>query len=332
VTTVAAAFERFLADTVRFRGNERQQASVSQTYLRGQLAAYAVRDPGFPNLIDGDFLSGSFGRRTGITPLDDIDVMMILDGTGLIVVRNGVVASETVEGSGDLTKQINFGRFQGPDGYLSSRKILSEFRTALRGSIYPNSEAGNAEQAVNVWLSSYGMGMDVVPAFHIVPFWGQDYYMIPEGHGSHGWLNTNPKLDADRITTVGGVNVGPLRDVIRLMRYWNQHRNAERLSGYHVEVLTLISVQSRGLANVAYTVAYVLNDLITSLACACPSQTGFDGNVDAELSAADRQQSIDAVRTAAWAAYAALQSENRGDDALALSLWGQVFGSAFPAS
>jgi hypothetical protein len=127
-----------------------------------------VRDPGFPNLIDGDVLSGSFGRRTGITPLDDVDVMMILDGTGLILVRNGIGTGETVEGSGDLAKQINFGRFQGPDGYLSSRKILAEFRTALRGTIYPNSEVGNAEQAVNGWLSSYGMGMDVVPAFQIV--------------------------------------------------------------------------------------------------------------------------------------------------------------------
>jgi SMODS domain-containing protein len=330
--TAAAAFERFLAETVRFRGTERQQASTSQTYLRDQLAAYALRDPGFPNLIDGDFLSGSFGRRTGITPLDDIDVMMILDGTGLVVVRNGSVTGDTVEGSGNLAKQIDFGRFQGPDAYLSSHKILSAFRSALRGTIYPNSEVGNAEQAVNVWLSTYGIGMDIVPAFHIVPLWGQDYYMIPEGHGSHGWLNTNPKLDASRIATVGGASVGLLRDVIRLMRYWNQERNGERLSGYHVEVLTLLSVESRGLVDVAGTVAYVFNDLITRLAWVCPSQTGFGGNVDAELTDLNRQQSIDAARTAAFAAYGAISAESTGDHALALALWSQVFGPAFPTT
>lgn len=261
--------------------------------------------------------------------------MMILDGTGLVLVQHGVVAAARVDGSGNPSKQLTFADYQRPDGYLSSRRILAAFQTALQDTIYANSTVGNAEQAVNVRLGSYGMRMDVVPAIHIIPPWGQDYYMIPRGRGSHGWLETNPKLDGRRIADVGGADVSTVRDVVRLLRYWNQEQNRvqnwERLSRYHVEVMTLRALEARGIGrSITGCLVDAFVDLRLRVQWPCPTQTGFGGNADAELGQADRQAFLIALANAEDRAIKAWMAESAGDHALALVYWGQVFGSAFP--
>lgn len=326
------AFNKFLAEVVNFSGAEREQGSISHNYLRAQLTSYASSHANFPNLISGDFLSGSFGRRTAVKPLDDIDVFMIMDGVGLRAVRGGQYVSDVVEGTTSVARQINWDLYHGTDGNISSRKVLQEFRTALRETIYTNSEVGNAEQAVNVWLSSYGLGLDVVPAFHLVQLGsGHEYYFIPAGRGRDDWIETNPKLDAGRLAAVGGDDISKLRDVVRVVRYWNQECNEERLSGYHIEVMTLRILENYVIDQRRHTVGYVLNSLPSYIAASCPSQTGFGGNIDSELNSADRQASAYQAQIAGAALTKARFLEDAGDHEHAIHHWQVALGDEFPA-
>ena len=61
---------------------QRSQGSTSHIHVRGLLDNKWRTNSSFPWPIDGDFLSGSYARGTKIRPLDDIDVMMVIDGTG----------------------------------------------------------------------------------------------------------------------------------------------------------------------------------------------------------------------------------------------------------
>lgn len=80
------AFERFLDDHINIPASTRSDASTSQQHIREFLQKESDRDATFPPVLekaDSDFVSGSFGRRTKIWPLDDIDLFFPLDGGGL---------------------------------------------------------------------------------------------------------------------------------------------------------------------------------------------------------------------------------------------------------
>src|SRR5690242_548687 len=82
-----APFENLLARYGNVSLPQISQASKSQTYIRDLLVNKSRSDASFPRFIEGDFLSGSYARGTKIFPLDDVDIMMVLDGRGLFAIR-----------------------------------------------------------------------------------------------------------------------------------------------------------------------------------------------------------------------------------------------------
>jgi tRNA nucleotidyltransferase (CCA-adding enzyme) len=66
------------------------QGSKSHTFIRDLLANKSEKDSEFPWLLEGDFLSGSYARGTKLHPLDDIDIMVIMDGEGLTPIDKGI--------------------------------------------------------------------------------------------------------------------------------------------------------------------------------------------------------------------------------------------------
>lgn len=196
--TVTAAFNKFMQDSVNLTAAERKQGETSHNYLRQILDEYAAKDATFPRLLDGDFLSGSFARKTKLRPLNDIDIMMIVDGQGLVMINgDGTVKPGTIRGSGSEGNPLNTATYY-IDGTtkISSIKVLNAFKKAIK-SRYPDStEVGRDGQVVNVYLSSYGLGLDVIPALEFLPE-GADrpHYYIPKGSNDPTWMATNPKID-----------------------------------------------------------------------------------------------------------------------------------------
>lgn len=179
MSEINTALEKLLETNINISQAARSQGSTSHNYIRDVLKGKNDTNSSFPRLLDGDFLSGSYARGTKLKPLDDIDVMVVIDGAGLRVLNNGLVQDVEVRGSGQNENPIL--QHMGPDSLLSSKTVMSLFQQALNET-HPNSKIRNDEQAVNVWLESYGLGIDVVPCFHLIPRNDmRDHYFIPAG-------------------------------------------------------------------------------------------------------------------------------------------------------
>jgi hypothetical protein len=152
---IETELQEFLDKEINLDQARISQGSRSHTYIRDLLANKRVTDPTFPWLLEGDFLSGSYGRGTKLHPLDDIDVMIVLDGAGLIPV--GLNTTYYVRGNAE-NKKSPVHNHLGSDSLLNSHSVLEAFHQALAQS-HSNSTIKKNGQAINVKLDSYNLGM-----------------------------------------------------------------------------------------------------------------------------------------------------------------------------
>ncbi len=294
MSTVHASLESLLEKHLTLTIPQITQGSKSHTYIRDLLANKSTQDSTFPRLVDGDFLSGSYARGTKIYPLDDIDVMMVIDGTGLRAIHQGQILDAEVRGSRKTNNPIM--QYLGWDQLLGSRTVVELFHGALKQS-HPNSKIKDSGQAVNVTLAN-GLGIDIVPSFHIVPSDGsQDFYYIPLGRGSDGWLVTNPKLDAQIAATYDEKFNGKFTGLVRLIKHWNRYFAADLLQSYHLETMAWYAfVNYQGMIErYDQALLHFFRNARQFLAAPCPDATQLGGPVDSYLSLTDRQSAIGKV-------------------------------------
>ena len=275
------------------------QASKSHTYVRELLANKSESDLLFPRLVEGDFLSGSYARGTKNPPLNDIDVMMPIDGAGFFPIRNGIQWNAVVRGSekfdNPLLRQLDV------RGLLSSRRVMELFQKGLEDS-YPSSTVAKDGQAVNVWLDSYGFGIDIVPCFHVIPMDGsQDVYYIPAGSQSDGWTLTNPKVDQRISDALHEHHDKKLKPVVKLIKLWNDLKNGGRLRPYHLETICwyVFDAYPGKITHPGLAVIHFFQNAAQHLQALCPDATRIGGHIDSYLSYEDRQHSIGTIQQAA---------------------------------
>ncbi|MFH0967082.1 MAG: nucleotidyltransferase, partial [Methanobacteriota archaeon] len=208
-----------LLESIRPKQNEISQASTSHNYLRQLLNS--ISSNGVIPPIDTEFLTGSYIRGTKITPLDDVDLFLVLSPDGLSHYPTGFITrnSTTV-----------YRNFLDQNGYVSSIKILN----ALQSGLSTKYQTINREnQALNIFLTSYGIGIDIVPSFKLE----NQNYLIPYGHGKNHWLITNPQKDQEIVEQINNQTNKVFKDIIRIIKYWNKKKNYNRLSSYHIEAI-----------------------------------------------------------------------------------------------
>jgi hypothetical protein len=326
------ALEKLLVNHINFTASQREQGSLSHTHIREILGNKADYDSAFPWLVNGDFLSGSYARGTKIYPLDDIDVMIVLDGEGLSVIEQGVIQDIEIRGSGIKGSPVSTMYIPGTN-LISSQKVLQKFAESLKET-YPKSEIKKDGQAVNVWLESYGLGIDIVPCFHLKPRDGStEHYFIPEGGGSHGWVKTNPKLDNDLCDYLHEKHDKKLKHIIRLLKFWNVDQNGTRLKPYHLDVLIwkVFLAHPGKITSYPEGIKYFFDNVVSHLSVECPDLWKLSGNVDSYLTPEIRQQILKKVREMQTILSAPNPSPNRGLLLPPTSLnsvvrWKKVFG------
>lgn len=328
--TFRGAFDSFLAATVNLRRRERLHAQTSHNALRGTLKSKALRDPKLFNVMSGyDFLTGSFDRGTKIRPLDDVDVFLVLDGAGLFLVRDGVIANVAIDGTQKLPNPVMSPRYLISDGYVSSSSVLKVLRNTL-AETYPASKIRRDGQAVNVWFGSYGMGLDVVPAFHITPFDSSpDHYYIPAGHDSHLWIPTNPKQDASFVQQWEDYHNGLFRPTVRLIKWWNRLHNRGRLRSYHVEVMCLYAFRDQPIDDYGAALTAFFLTAQALVQGECPDPTGLGAPITSELSDEGVQATLAALQRAHHAASQARAAAAASRIRLARAWWQKVLGPRF---
>lgn len=129
--SVARMLQEFI-EGLELTDGERDKASAQQTRLRAALRSGLA--------VDRDFLAGSYGRRTAIRPLNDIDVFVVLAGS----------------------------RPRTPEEAL--REVFRVVKEA-----YPQTQRRTQARSIGLEFSGTGIGFDIVPAYEE---WGR--YLIPD--------------------------------------------------------------------------------------------------------------------------------------------------------
>lgn len=311
----------FLDDRVNPRPDVVKQASESQDRLRGILASKLAQGENLPDILHGhEFLFGSAVRGTQTAPFDDVDLMLVLDGSTLVALENGRMVG-TAAGTGKTYNTVLSPSYLGPDGLISSRRVMDRIREVIASS-YTRSGIRKDGQAINVWLDSYGFGIDVVPAFKITGHYAGDHYYIPVGKDSDGWRSTNPHADLSAFEQEDIRLGGKLRETARIMRKWNELSNSGRLSGFHVDALVYRSLYGKVINNLEIAVLTCLVSFQTFLNEYSRQFSGFSPHIDQHLSAEDRRLSVGAARRTGDAIFTALRGRPTREIAAA---WNAAF-------
>lgn len=293
-----SAFDNYLDKNGVISKSQISQGSDSQNHIRQLLDNKSTSDPNFPRLIEGDFLSGSFARGTKIFPLDDIDIMVIMDGAGLVPIKEGAIWQADVRGSGVIDNPIL--KHLGGNNLLSSQTVLKLFQDGLKQS-YPLSTVSKDGQAINVWLDTYNLGIDIVPCFHIVPRdSSQDVYYIPTGYGSDEWTITNPKIDQKISDTLHERHNKKLKPVVRLIKLWNRFYHNDLIRSYHLEAVCwyTFSKYTGKIDDYEAAIRYFFDNSLPHFQFNCQDPTGLGSPIDSYLTQNHRAETLKKIREA----------------------------------
>lgn len=328
--TVWGAFKEFRGEAVDLDPYATGTARSSRNYLCDQLKGLSKNEPGFPKLTGEFVYFGSFARRTKIRPLDDIDLMPVLNGRGTTSTQ---AASDTHAYWLHIDDpSAPLAAFPDEYGYVSSIKALNKIKSTLSSvSNYKRAEIKRNMQAVTLELVSYDWVFDIVPAVSIGDgSGGRAYLLIPNGRGD--WIRTNPRIDQVNITRLNTQHGGLFLATLRLLKYWNKRTAKPVLQPYYFETLAIkVFDYAPKIDDFPSAVKYFFDHGPSYLWASCPDPKHLGPDLDTAVSDETKQKVSRAMNSAALEAGRAIAFESESEHEDAIDSWGQVFGWAFPS-
>ena len=328
--TVEGAFTQFRQTIVDLDPNQVAIARASRDWLYGQMQNLVDIHASMPPLGDYRHWFGSFNRRTKIRELDDIDMMITLDGTDCVS-QDSLFAAYTVNVAAADTAPL--AGFRDQNGYVNSIRILNGIKTALiTVPQYNKAEFHRRGEAVTLKLSSYPWTFDIVPAIEV---WNStrtgQHFLIPDGNGA--WKKTDPRLDAAYTTRINTMHNNVALPTIRLLKYWKEHNLPGEIGSYYFETLALktFELQISSLTTIRQAVSVFFYYVGSWLLSTCPDPKGLEPALDRDISSTIKWQANNKIQAAATIIRSAMSNEARGYQQPAIGYWRQVFGSEFPS-
>lgn len=328
--TVGGAFDQFRSRSVDLDPEITRTARSSRDHLFTQMGRLDASDPDFPDLCGYYHSFGSFARRTKIRPLDDIDVLVPVNGWGTSAAN---MTGSTYTYALALTdRSAALARFADANGYVNSTRLLNQVKKSLASvPHYRRADIHKTLQAVTLNLVSYDWVFDVVPA---VPIGGTGanptYYLIPDGRAN--WIATDPRIDATNITDLNQSRNGQFLPLIRLLKYWNGRTHKPVLPSYYFENLARnVFLGISTIANSPSGLQQFFSWAPQHLICSCPDPKRLGPYLDAGIDMATKQKVSAAMQEAAKYTSYALTYEGQSNHKDAITCWGYVFGSEFPS-
>lgn len=179
-------------------------ASRSQKFLRelldtGQMGKRIVES----------YLIGSYARHTALQPLDDVDIVFVIDPT----------AWQNVIGKW-------LGILPPPE------RVLESFARAIR-SRYEGSTV--RVQTRSVGLRMHHLNIDAVPAIKHAE--NANWIYVPD-RKAEKWLSSGPRVHSTEATSINKRLGGRFVPLVRLLKAWNEGQpSTVRLKGFVVETL-----------------------------------------------------------------------------------------------
>ncbi len=270
---------------------------------------------------------GSFARKTKVRPLDDVDMLVMVEGQN----------SQVHEASwGTFACHLRITDDSSPlepytdeNGWVISTKILNRIKSGVQKvHSYRESEIKRNGVAVVLNLTSYDWVFDIVPAVPVGDGGNQIlYHLIPDGRGN--WMKTDPRVDQEMVTSANQQQNGFLLPLIRLIKYWNiRSQAAPRLASYHLETM-LINAFRSGYPVIESRIRWSVPDAFQALAdhvmSSCPDPKNLGPELDAGMEWTTREKVRDAAKGRALYAEYALYHENSNNHREAITWWEHVF-------
>lgn len=149
------------------------------------------------------FLNGSYERDTIIRPLDDIDIFAVLDETYW---------------------NDEYGNRKKPQSVLDKIKNYLNQQNDYQGKVKQD------RPCITVELSN--KSFDILPVFE-----QQTGYLMPN-HDLQTWILTYPKILTDNLASAHRNYNYKLKDIIRVIKYWNRE-NDKIIPSFHIEEVAI---------------------------------------------------------------------------------------------
>lgn len=323
-TTVYNCFTYFRENIVDLDPEETNKALRSRDYLKGQILSIAHSDGNFPPFNGAYMPFGSFARKTKIRPLDDIDMIMILNGTGTIWRHwsSYTYLIEVADKNSPLMRYTN-----DADYYLNSTRVLNKIKDSLsKVPNYQNSKLKRNNVAVVLKLASYPWAFDIVPAFSVGDGQGGiSHYLIPDSFGK--WARTDPRRDQKAITEANQYHSKFLIPLIRIIKHWNfRYYDVPSIGSYHLETMLINGFKNYNpLTGIRGTIPSAFRILASSIQSSCPDPKGLERNLDEGLSWDVRNKVTSVANKMAGFAENALTKERNNEQKSAIEWWQTIF-------
>ena len=292
--TIEEAFAKFKS-RLELTDKEQKDASRRQREIRAHM------DATFD--IDEDFLTGSYRRWTKTKPLKDVDIFEVLG-----------------------EKERHY-RSKDPSVLLAAvhaslvAKYGSDCVTTRRRSVCVDFGVSAPDDETEEVMS-----IDVVPAFA-----KDDHYEIPDTKTAD-WTETNPKIHEKKAVDANKAFGGEWKALVRMMKYWNNHRGKPLVPSFLIEVTALEILHPPFGGSYAREIQAFFHALADRVDEAWPDPAGLgpdvSDNMDETKCAKAKLALLDAGRVATDAIRLAREGKN-GD---ALKAWRGLFGPLFPLS
>lgn len=341
--TIYAALSEFSAQHVDLDVVQVGQARASRDFLRKSLIGAMNAGEGIPRMTGGMIHFGSFARKTKIRPLDDIDLMFLIDLGQVQVTASplGFLDSLTAQVDvrpwtvnvlkGDFYLQPSApARFLTAAGLFNSTVVLNEIRARLQSiHQYQNSSIARSGVAVAINLASYPWVFDIVPALEVQNYSGQiEYFAIPDGKG--GWQKTDPRADARQLSEMNQLSGGRMLRLIRLVKFWNA-RQGHPVRSHHLEVLCVEALRAFFHNDPLIALANCFVRIGHSIHQPCPDPARHLDDLGAYLSWDGKQRFSNLAAAAHQAVHRANADVALGAHASASRELQGIFGPSFPS-
>lgn len=333
-TTVNTAFNEFLDDIVNLTSTQSDNAKSSRDFLKDKIKT--LSDNGlFQKVATAhNYNFGSFARKTKIRPLDDIDIIIGLNGAGLeeeyhswsdIELKIKQENTNTIFNS--VADKTSF--YWSQDVYrINSNKVKNQLISALQTiSQYKKAEKHARGEAVTLELSSYEWTFDIVPAFYS----NSGYWLIPNGNGH--WKKTNPKIEQERVSKANQKFGGVVLNTTRLIKYWNRRGQMPNITSYVLETIILDffdkeTPKSAEFPDIRFKDA--LNYIAKNITSPVQDTKAIQGNINT-LNWEQKSKIQTRARNDYNKALNAVSAEiNDKDMKKSINIWRDIFGEEFP--
>jgi hypothetical protein len=297
-------FEKFVSN-IQPSEERISAASEAHTTLRDHLEGVEA----LSCAASDSFLSGSYGRHTAVSPIKDVDVILIID-------------------CGDLSD----------DHKTPSPKVVLQNLRDVIDDFYDEVDLETQRRSIRVDLPEDDIQMDIVPA--IAPN-GKDKKLFVPDHGQGKWIESHPTAHLNFATQTNKGSKGHFVRVAKAMKWWKS-RNLDKETApksFLLEVIVANNIKSGG-ASLCETFELTLSNMVAKYKQDYDKQR-LPKVTDPGLPESDLVSTCGLTQAGFNAFYEALQglsdlatkaNSDETSRADTIVLWQSAFGNVYPES